>query len=285
MQFNSYSRENSVENRYLYNQGTGEKTFRTERQFDLGLNVDQSRDRTYDYITGRWWQLDPKADQGGQESWSPNHFSFNNPIRYSDPFGDCPECGDDGVEEMTGVIAATVSDGIKGLANIVLAPFGKELSNEGNGITLTMQDRKAPETVGEAILKPVENALNASSILPSSGPTSMLVAKTGQGVKNMAADAVGNVNKSLKQQAEEIKTTLNGNKNSVTVGTSNKQIRYDLSGKAHGKVETPHKQVYNKNIVNGQVKSITRASKEAQPLTQQEIRAIRKYLEKLPKKE
>jgi RHS repeat-associated protein len=90
--FNSYSRENSVENKYLYNQGTGEKTFKTERVFDLGLNVDQSRDRTYDYITGRWWQVDPKAEVGGQESWSTYSYSFNNPIRFNDPYGDCIPC-------------------------------------------------------------------------------------------------------------------------------------------------------------------------------------------------
>jgi RHS repeat-associated protein len=86
--FNSYSRENSTENKYLYNQGTGEKTFKTERVYDLGLNVDQSKYRTYDYLTGRWWQVDPKADQGGQESWSTYQFGFNNPIRNNDPEGD-----------------------------------------------------------------------------------------------------------------------------------------------------------------------------------------------------
>src|SRR5882724_1770184 len=69
--FNSYSRENSLENRYLYNQGIGEKTFKTERVYDLGLNVDQSKYRTLDYITGRWWQIDPKADEGNLVSLTP----------------------------------------------------------------------------------------------------------------------------------------------------------------------------------------------------------------------
>jgi RHS repeat-associated protein len=90
--FNSYQRENSTENKYLYNQGTGEKTFRTERQFDLGLNVDQSKYRTYDYLTGRWWQVDPKADEGDLASLTPYNFSYDNPVRYSDPEGDCPTC-------------------------------------------------------------------------------------------------------------------------------------------------------------------------------------------------
>lgn len=88
--FNSYSRENSLENRYLYNQGTGEITFKTERILDLELNVDQSKYRTYDYTTGRWWQVDPLADAGDLVELTPYNYSFNNPVRYNDPNGDCP---------------------------------------------------------------------------------------------------------------------------------------------------------------------------------------------------
>ena len=93
LSFDSYSRENSVENRYLYNQGTGDRTFKTERVYELELNIDQSKYRSYDYITGRWWQVDPLADQAGQESWSTYQYAFDNPIRFSDPYGDCvPFC-------------------------------------------------------------------------------------------------------------------------------------------------------------------------------------------------
>jgi RHS repeat-associated protein len=90
--FNSYQRENSAENTYLYNQGTGEKTFKTERINDLGLNIDLTKYRAYDPAIGRWWQVDPKSDKEGQEKWSPYEYSYDNPVRYNDPNGDCPEC-------------------------------------------------------------------------------------------------------------------------------------------------------------------------------------------------
>ncbi len=104
--FNSYQRENSLNNKYLYNQGTGEKTFKTERLVDLGLNVDQTRYRTYDYVTGRWLQIDPKADKGGQESWTPYQYAFDNPVRNNDPEGDiCIPC-------VTAVVGAVIGAGI-----------------------------------------------------------------------------------------------------------------------------------------------------------------------------
>ena len=89
-------------------------------------------------------------------------------------------------------------------------------------------------------------------------------------------DALGH----LGDGANALAKDLNGGKNSVTIRTVDKQIRDDLAGKSHGGVPTPHSQVYIKNMVNGVQKSITRETKHAKPVTQQEIRAIRKFLEK-----
>lgn len=44
--------------------------------------------RVYDPSIGRWWQVDPKTDS--LVNYSPYNYSFNNPIRYNDPMGDCP---------------------------------------------------------------------------------------------------------------------------------------------------------------------------------------------------
>jgi RHS repeat-associated protein len=86
--FNSYSRESSVENRYLYNQGSRGKKFNTERITDLDLNIDLTKYRAYDPAIGRWWQVDPRVDD--LYGWTPYNYGFNNPILYSDPEGDFP---------------------------------------------------------------------------------------------------------------------------------------------------------------------------------------------------
>jgi RHS repeat-associated protein len=64
----------------------------TERVFDLGLNIDLTKYRAYDPAIGRWWQVDPLADEEDFTSLTPYNYSFNNPIRYNDPYGDCPKC-------------------------------------------------------------------------------------------------------------------------------------------------------------------------------------------------
>ncbi len=54
-----------------------------------GLEVYDFNARTYDQQIGRFIQIDPLFE-GGQESINPYHFSYNNPIRFSDPDGIFP---------------------------------------------------------------------------------------------------------------------------------------------------------------------------------------------------
>ncbi len=96
MTFNFYKRAMGNENRFLYNQGTGDVTFNTERVSDLGVDWDMTKYRLYDPALGRFLNVDPKANADNQYGWAPYHYAFDNPIRYNDPMGDCPpgvDCG------------------------------------------------------------------------------------------------------------------------------------------------------------------------------------------------
>ncbi|MGE0773082.1 MAG: DUF6443 domain-containing protein [Cyclobacteriaceae bacterium] len=75
--FNSYSRENSAENKYLYQS--------KEIQDGLDLDTYDFGARMYDPSDGRWWSPDPLAEKF--YSMSPYVAMANNPIRYIDPNG------------------------------------------------------------------------------------------------------------------------------------------------------------------------------------------------------
>ena len=84
----------------MYNQGTSGKnfqgkegkSFKVERQEELGLNLDMTKFRMYDYALGRFTSIDPLADANPQESLTPYQYAYNSPIQYNDPYGDCPSC-------------------------------------------------------------------------------------------------------------------------------------------------------------------------------------------------
>jgi RHS repeat-associated protein len=239
----SYQRESSIQNRYLYNQGAGEKKFNTERVSELELNVDQSRYRTYDFATGRWWQVDPKGDAGGQESWSTYQFAFNNPIRYNDPMGDCPPedgpCYTDSTEEMTNAIAGTVSDGVVGLYNLTIGPLtNKQASNDADGISIQYSQRKDPESVSQALSNSVGNGLKALSIFPSSGATGSLLSKVTSGVSSTLGKWLvrfGDEAESVEKLASD---AAKAEKNGFPHGVSTKQVdKVAGSDKVHKSAE------------------------------------------------
>jgi len=63
--------------RYLYNG--------KELNNDLGLEWYDYGARYFDAAIGRWGQVDPLA--APQASYSPYHYTYDNPISYWDPFG------------------------------------------------------------------------------------------------------------------------------------------------------------------------------------------------------
>jgi RHS repeat-associated protein len=50
--------------------------------------------RQYDYSLNKWMSVDPAHEDGGQESFTPYGYVFDNPMKYTDPDGRCPKCGD-----------------------------------------------------------------------------------------------------------------------------------------------------------------------------------------------
>jgi RHS repeat-associated protein len=63
-----------------------------EKQEEFGLNAYDYGARFYSFDAPRWWQIDPLADEPEQIDKSPYAAFWNNPIRYNDPDGKCPEC-------------------------------------------------------------------------------------------------------------------------------------------------------------------------------------------------
>lgn len=70
------------ENQHKYNS--------IEQIGDLGLEDYTTEFRELDPQIGRWWQPDPKMNE--YYGWSPYNANLNNPVKYTDPQGDCPTC-------------------------------------------------------------------------------------------------------------------------------------------------------------------------------------------------
>jgi RHS repeat-associated protein len=69
-----------TENGYKYNG--------KELNDDFGLNWYDYGARWYMADIGRWGQIDPLA--GSMAAWSPYSYTFNNPLKYTDPTGMAP---------------------------------------------------------------------------------------------------------------------------------------------------------------------------------------------------
>lgn len=104
---------------------------------DFDLAVYDAFYRELDPQIGRWWQVDPEIES--MEAWSPYASNFDNPITFSDPLGDvpdCPECKEvlDGVGETVNKLLISAGSTMNGFLNSV--SFGLWPTNPAQSLGL-----------------------------------------------------------------------------------------------------------------------------------------------------
>jgi RHS repeat-associated protein len=177
-------KEGNPDHRWKFNGG------KTERIDDLALFWDETFYRSYDMQLGRFWQVDPRPDDGDQESLTTYQFGFDNPIRFNDPLGDVGEEPDPPVS-IAGVIANTAQGLAVSGANFMAMTLGlpvRATSGETFG-EIGVEMRATNPTAGQALGYLVQDGLDglnvAGTVLTGGGGKAlavgggMLLAKTG----------------------------------------------------------------------------------------------------------
>jgi len=83
----------------------------------------------------------------------------------------------------------------------------------------------------------------------------------------------------IKSQAEEL-IPKNANKNRITLRSPSQKLEIDLAGKEHAGVPTPHTKNSPRNLKAPKQPAYNTKNSPVKPTTQQEIRTVRKYLER-----
>jgi RHS repeat-associated protein len=158
--------------------------------------------RFYDKQNGRFWSTDPQVDEG-QHSFTPYHYSFNNPIRFSDPDGLMACCGGDPdglgngmtlVENIywstRDVLASSIATIGTAFASVFsdVKPQRINTTYSSGKRTLSAEIIPKGEVAGEVAM----STFVLATAVPSGGNagTSMLMAKAG--TKTTAASSVAN---------------------------------------------------------------------------------------------
>ena len=143
-------------NRYLYNGN--------EIQTDLNFNLYDFKARYYDPVTGRFLSVDPLSADEKQVLFSPYQFGWNNPIRFNDPTGECPECEVERPNPFKGEVYRTT-----GGADYV---YGKGAWTRHGGtlneVTVTATQSDHERTMSNPVVRHMQasNARLASEIAP-----------------------------------------------------------------------------------------------------------------------
>ncbi|QQS29180.1 MAG: hypothetical protein IPM47_20480 [Sphingobacteriales bacterium] len=97
---------------------------------DFGLQVNHAEFRTLNPQTGRWWQIDPKAEEF--YAWSPYNSNLGNPVRFEDKKGDTPGGGTEKEPQnktYTWEVGGGVGGGFGGSYEVVTGEDGKPVGS------------------------------------------------------------------------------------------------------------------------------------------------------------
>jgi RHS repeat-associated protein len=180
--------QSQARNKYLY--------LNREQQVETGwLDL---KARYYDPLTGRFTTVDPLTDQ--QEQLTPYHYGYNNPLRYSDPNGKCPDCPENDPFLFARLAVTAFYDTKHAIENTILRAVGSDTRVgykvvDGQQVFETTAYKQTPiNSVGTAAREIASAALDVASIagVKSGGVTGSLLSKTSQSQVNRAVKDVIN---------------------------------------------------------------------------------------------
>ncbi|SMC74991.1 DUF6443 domain-containing protein [Pedobacter africanus] len=270
-------------NKYLYN---GKELQNELGQLDYGA-------RFYDPEIGRWNVVDPLAEKF--LSVNPYNYTDNNPVNNIDPDGMETYYGQDAQDmfrqmqsrassqqndpedpRKKGRNAVNTPGSIIRKNSVSHVPEGDIKTNQFLEEYLSFLDY-TPVGRFASMIRDVTSENTEDAMTASLSAQSYIA---GRKLSSPVAKEEISLKKTFEEQVDGL-VKLNKGKNSVTIRTEKGATHFDLKGAPHKGTPTPHVQHSYKNVnpKTGQT-FLNKDRGPATPITQQQIRLIRKFLEK-----